>query len=218
MINGQVFMKKLMLMSVGVLLMTVLVTTAKADEHVTRTHFFDLDGIEDIEFSNGVGRFEIIQTNDDEMRVMLDIESEKKGFFRRSADVSDMDIEVKERGDRLYLSFEEKNAKAEWIVEIPKSANVERTAIQMGVGEVEVEIGETELEIELGVGEVFVEAPESSVGRVDINVGVGDANLRGGNILDRDSVFISKSINGEGSGNFSLEVDLGVGDVDVRLK
>lgn len=218
MINGQVFMKKLMLMSVGVLLMTVLVTTAKADEHVTRTHNFDLDGIEDIEFNNGVGRFEIIQTNGDEMRVMLDIESEKKGFFRRSADVSDMDIEVKERGDRLYLSFEEKNAKAEWIVEIPKSAKIERTSIQMGVGEVEVEIGETELEIELGVGEVFVEAPESSVGRVDINVGVGDASLRGGEILDRDSVFISKSINGEGSGNFSLEVDLGVGDVDVRLK
>jgi len=218
MINGQVFMKKLMLMSVGVLLMTVLVTSAKADEHVSRTHIFDLDGIEEIEFSNGVGRFEISQTNEDEMRVMLDIESEKKGFFRRSADVSDMDIEVKERGDRLYLSFEEKNAKAEWIVEIPKSANVERTAIQMGVGEVEVDIGETELEIELGVGDVFVEAPESSVGRVEINVGVGDASLRGGEILDRDSVFISKSINGEGNGNFSLEVDLGVGDVDVRLK
>ena len=79
------------------------------------------------------------------------------------------------------------------------------------------EIGATELEVELGVGDVNVEAPEDSVGRVDLNVGVGDARLRGGEVLDNDSVFISKSIRKKGNGAHDIEVDLGVGDADVRL-
>ena len=217
MINGQVFMKKLMLMSVGVLLMTILVTTAKADDSITRTHTFDLDDIEQIEFSNTVGRFEIIQTNADVMRVTLDIESEKRGFFRRSTDVSDMDIEVKERGDTLFLTFEEKNAEAEWLVEVPDSARLDRIIVQMGVGKVELEINDTELDVKLGVGDINVEAPEDSVGRIDLNVGVGDATLRGGDIINNDSVFITKRIRGEGNGSNDIEVDLGVGDADIRL-
>ena len=217
MINGQVFMKKLMLMSVGVLLMTIPVTTAKADDSITRTHTFDLDDIEQIEFSNTVGRFEIIQTNADVMRVTLDIESEKRGFFRRSTDVSDMDIEVKERGDTLFLTFEEKNAEAEWLVEVPDSARLDRIIVQMGVGKVELEINDTELDVKLGVGDINVEAPEDSVGRIDLNVGVGDATLRGGDIINNDSVFITKSIRGEGNGSNDIEVDLGVGDADIRL-
>ena len=218
MVNGQVFIKKLMLMSVGVLLMTVLVTSAKADDQVIRTHNFDLDDIDEIEFSNSVGRFEIIHVDGDDMRIVLDIESERGGFFRRRVDVDNMDLDVRERGNTLFLSFEEKNTKAEWIIEMPRSKPLTKTSIEMGVGEVRIEIGATDLEIDLGVGEVIVEAPEASVGRINLNVGVGEANIRGGEILDRDSVFISQSVRAQGNGNFPLEVDLGVGEINIRLE
>ena len=215
--NGEVFIKKLVLMSVGVMMMTMLVTTARADDEVTRSHDFDLDGIEEVEFRSTVGSFEIIPTRGDELRVVLEIEGNKRGFFRRSTDVSDMDLESRERGDTLILEFEEENANANWIVEMPRTSSVERTSIQMGVGEVNVEIGGTELEVELGVGDVDINAPEDSVGRINLNVGVGDASMRGGEVIDHDAMFISQSIEGEGNGTFDMEVDVGVGDISVRL-
>ena len=88
----------------------------------------------------------------------------------------------------------------------------------MGVGEVRVEIDATDLNVELGVGEVNIEAPLASVGRVNLNVGVGDADIRGGEIIDSDSAFISRRIRAEGNGTYPLEVDLGVGDINVRLR
>ena len=215
MLDSQIFIRKLVLMSCGVGLMTLLVTSVKADEQVTRYHTFDLDQVEEVEFSNNVGRIEIIPVEGNEMRIVLDIESNRNGIFRRKVNVDNMDIEVKERGNTLFLSFDEKNTKAEWVVEMPAVAI---TIIEMGVGEIKLEVGATDLDIELGVGEVSVNAPETSVGRINLNVGVGEANIRGGEILDRDSVFISQSVRAQGDGDHPLEIDLGVGEINVRLE
>lgn len=214
MFNGDIFIKKLVLMSVGVLLMTVLVTSAHADDRVVRNHTIELDGIHEVEINNSVGKVDIIQGDFETLRVVLDIEGERKGFFRRQVDVDDMDLDIKKRGDTLFLDFDEDDAKAEWTVEMPA---LERTIIQMGVGEIRLDVGATDLDVELGVGEVSVTAPENSVGRINLNVGVGDASVRGADILDRQSAFISKRIRAQGEGSHDLEIDLGVGDIDVRL-
>jgi len=52
---------------------------------------------------------------------------------------------------------------------------------------------------------------------VDLNVGVGDARIRGGDLVDSKSAFISKRMHAEGKGQHDIEVDVGVGDVSVRL-
>ncbi|MDG2175443.1 MAG: hypothetical protein P8M72_04830 [Gammaproteobacteria bacterium] len=215
MLDSQIFIRKLVLMSCGVGLMTLLVTSVKADDEVTRYHIFDLDQVEEVEFSNNVGRIEIIPVEGSEMRIVMDIEGNRHGIFRRKVNVDNMDLEVKERGDTLFLSFEEENTKAEWVIEMP---TVARTIIEMGVGELKLEIGATDLDIELGVGDVTVIAPEANVGRININVGVGDANIRVGEILADDSVFISQSIRAQGDGDQPLEIDLGVGEVKLRLE
>ena len=80
MINSQIFLKKLCLMSFGVALMMVLVDTARADEQVTRRHTFELDDIDTVVFSNNVGRFEIVPTDNQEMRITVDIEASERGF------------------------------------------------------------------------------------------------------------------------------------------
>lgn len=215
MANNTVFIKKILFMSIGVLLMTALVTTAKADDSVTRTHRFDLKGVSEVEIRNGVGRVEIIPATGDEMSVILDIEANRHGhFFRPRRDVSGLDLESRERGDTLILEFEEHDVSADWVVEMPR---VDRTDIDVGVGEVRLEIENTELDLRVGVGEVRVEAPVASVGKVRLNTGVGDASLRGGEVLDDRSSFISKHVRGEGEGDLSLDVEVGVGDISVRL-
>ena len=75
MLDSEVFIRKLVLMSFGVGLMTLLVTSVKADDQVTRYHTFDLDQVEEVEFSNNVGRIEITPVNGNEMRIVMDIES-----------------------------------------------------------------------------------------------------------------------------------------------
>ena len=132
MINSQIFFKKLILMSVGVGMMTILVTSAKADDRVIRTHIFDLTDIEEVELSNAVGSVDIVQVDGNEMRVVVDIEGQEGSFFRRSVNVDDMDLKVKERAGTLFLSFKEKKTNANWTIEMP---GVERTNIEMGVGE-----------------------------------------------------------------------------------
>ena len=214
MINSQVFLKKLFLMSFGVALMMVLVDTARADEQVTRRHTFELDDIDTVVFSNSIGRFEIVPSDSKEMRITVDIEAKEHGFFRRSVDVDDMDIKVRERGDTLYLSFDEDHVSAEWLVEMPVVA---RTSVEMGVGEVRLEIGATELDVELGVGDIDVYAPENAIGRINLDVGVGDAKVRGGEVIRKESAFISQSIRAEGKGSNRMNVDVGVGDISVRL-
>jgi len=215
MLDSQIFIRKLVLMSCGVGLMTLLVTSVKADDQVTRYHTFDLAEIEEVEFSNSVGNIEIVPVSGNEMRVVLDIEGNRHGIFRRKVNVENMDLKVKERGDTLFLTFEEEDTKAEWVIEMPAVAI---TVIEMGVGELKLEVGTTDLDIELGVGDVSVTAPKASVGRINLNVGVGDANIRGGEILDDDSVFISQSIRAQGEGDHPLEIDLGVGEINVRLE
>lgn len=214
MLNTHEFVKKILLMGVGVVLMTTLVTSAKADDRVTRTHTFDLSDVMEVEFTNSVGSLEIVPSSGTEMRIVLDIESERGGFFRRPVDVDNMDLEARERGDTLFLSFEEKNVSARWVVEMPR---VEHTVIHMGVGELRLEVGATDLDVEMGVGDVTVEAPAASVGRVNLNVGVGDISFRGGDVMNRDAAFISQRIRAQGDGTHPLEIDLGVGDLKVRL-
>ena len=214
MTNNSIFLKKLILMTVGVALMMVLVTAAKADDEVTRRHTFDLQNVEEVEFSNSVGSIEIIPVEGTEMRITLDIESKERGFFRRRVDVDDMDLEIRERGDTLFLVFDEEHVNAQWLVEMPA---VNRTSVEMGVGELRLEIGTTELDVQLGVGDVNITAPENAVGRINLDVGVGDAEVRGGEIIRKESAFISRSIRAQGKGSNDMDVNLGVGDIRVRL-
>lgn len=201
-------------MGLGVVLMTALVTAAKADERVIRQHTFDLGDIKEVEFTNSVGSIDIVPADGDQIRIVLDIEGQHHGFFRRTVDVDNMDLEVRERGNVLFLTFDEKDASAEWTVEIPV---VEHIRIEMGVGELRLETGATDLHVELGVGDVVVDAPAASIGRINVDVGVGDADVRGADILDRDKAFISQSIRAQGDGSHDIDIEVGVGDVDVRL-
>jgi len=122
-----------------------------------------------------------------------------------------MDVSVRERGNALYLAFDEKHATAEWLIEMPAVAY---TTINMGVGELDIDIGATELDIDLGVGDVNIHASERSVGRIKLDVAVGEAGVRGGEIIEHDTAFISQSIRAEGKGRHDINV--GVGEAGVR--
>ena len=186
-----------------------------AADFVLREYTIPLTDIDEIQIHAGAGKMEILPLDANEVRIVLEIESEKDGWFDRKRDVSDVELESDVRGRRLVLRQTEEGTNTEWTVQMPALA---RTSIEMGVGEIDADLGTTELDVELGVGDVDITLPEASTGDIDIAVGVGDARLRGADDVDHEHAFVSQDISGRGQGSLDARIDVGVGEVTLTLE
>ena len=93
--------------------------------------------------------------------------------------------------------------------------------IELGVGEVDVRGVEGDVEVEVGVGEVRIAIAEAAVADVSLDVGVGEANLLPRPTGTRSSrfLFLGNEIDWrEGSGSSQVTVEIGVGEVTVKLE
>lgn len=188
---------------------------AADEDSVVREYTIPLTDIDEIQIHAGAGSMNIVPIDANEIRLVLDIESSEHGWFNRGRDVSDVELDYAVRGKRLVLRQTEEGTNTEWSVQLPAVA---RTRIEMGVGNIQAEFGETELDLELGVGEVDLTLPESSTGDIDIEVGVGEARLRGADAVDHDRAFVSQDVRGRGKGTLDARIELGVGEVKLRLE
>lgn len=187
---------------------------ALAEDRVIREYSFDLSAIREIEFHASVGSLRILPTDGNEVQLVLAIEGKDGGWFSGNKDVSGVKLHSEVRGDRLILEQTEDNTSTEWTVRLPAVA---MTTIEMGVGEIDAEFAATALSIELGVGEVDVSAPRASAGRIDLSVGVGDANLQGGRNVEERRAMVSQEVRGDGDGDLDIEVETGVGNIELVL-
>jgi hypothetical protein len=90
---------------------------------------------------------------------------------------------------------------------------------ELGVGQLQISGVEGDLDADLGVGEVTVSMPESAVGSVHVDVGIGDANLRTTRKRYSSSGLLARQIEWDkGTGPATVRVDCGVGEVVVALK
>lgn len=185
---------------------------ALAADRVVREYSVDLTGIDEIEFHAGVGSMRILPGTGTEVKLVLEIEAGKQGWFRRTPDVARVELQQWVTGSRLLLEQSEKNTSTTWTIELPPVA---RTAIQMGVGEIRAELGATALDVELGVGSVDLTLPRASLGDVELSAGVGEATLRGLANRHSERSFVSQEVRGRGEGALDARVQVGVGDIDV---
>ncbi len=207
-------MKKIIGFTLLLVVGMIYIFPVHAANRVSRNHDFDLDDINELEINNSVGSIEMRIGDDDELHVDIDIESGDDGFFRRGKDVDDIDLDIRRRGDKLILTIDEDNIKADWYIELPALNAID---IDMGVGELDIEIGASSLAIDLGVGEIDVLAPLASTGDIEISAGVGDTTIRGINSVENKRSFVSSKSEGRGEGELSIDVEVGVGDVTVSL-
>lgn len=189
-------------------------TAVLADDRVIREHTFNTSDIKEIEIHASVGSIDILPTDDDEISLVLDIEGKDHGWFRQHKDVSDVELHSRVRGDRLILRQTEDDTRTEWTIRLPATA---RTVIHMGVGEISGEVGATNLDIDLGVGEVDIEYPLAAAGDINVNVGVGEAKLRGTSDVSIHKAFVSQQLSGSGEGSQDIDIHIGVGDASLRL-
>lgn len=206
-------MKKVINITMLIVLGIFHVVPVYAGDNVLRVHTFELDDVDEIEINSTVGSIDLRLVEGKEMRVEVDIEAEDR-FFRRNIDVDDIDVEVRMRGDKLILTIDEDDIKADWYIELPVVNYID---IDMGVGEIDVEIGASNLDINLGVGEIDIVAPLASTGEIEISAGVGDTSILGTTRVNNSRVIVASESEGRGEGELSIEAEVGVGDITVEL-
>ena len=88
----------------------------------------------------------------------------------------------------------------------------------LGVGELKISGMERDVAVDIGVGEVHVSMPEHAVGSVDLDVGVGEADLSTTRGRQAGKGFIAKELHWrKGKGEAAVKVDCGVGEINVAL-
>lgn len=89
----------------------------------------------------------------------------------------------------------------------------------LGVGELNVEGTAGDLTVDLGVGEVNMTLPKDAIRSVDLDTGIGEANLSAGGRYYESAGLMARQLTwNKGTGNARVKVDCGVGEIGVSLK
>lgn len=100
-------------------------------------------------------------------------------------------------------------------IKVPRGLAVN---VELGVGELNVKGTEGDLTADLGVGEVNIRLSKESVGSVDLDTGVGESSLVAAGRRYESAGLVSREIKWhKGSGRAEVNVDCGVGEIDVVL-
>lgn len=197
--------------------------SAHASETVrTIGHELAAGTYERLGFEGTVGEVALVGVAGDTVRIDLEIRCERKrdDACRRAAER--VNLRLRERGGRIELEVDDwpklhnKRISMFARLEVPRHLAVE---IGMGVGEVEVEGTESDVEIDLGVGEIRVEMREAFVRSIELDTGVGEALLRTGERTIDGSGFVGSHLSWrDGPGDARIEIDTGVGEIEVTLR
>ncbi len=197
-----------------ILLLAFSISMACADTEVTRQHTFEGHDIGSLRFDISVGTLRVEPSDTDNIEVSLTITAEDRGWFRRTPDVEKLDLRSSRQGDRLRLSFNEKNVKTEWVVKVP---DLDQLDIELGVGTVDVFMATFGITADLGVGTINLQVEASEVDTVDLSVGVGDTQILGGHNTESHRAMVSSETSAMGSGPHLIKARAGVGDVTAEL-
>ncbi|RUO21263.1 hypothetical protein CWE08_06700 [Aliidiomarina iranensis] len=208
-------MSWIVLAFVASLSMLTLSTSAAASSEVERYHEISIADIQHVVLKNGVGSVYVEQGEGSNLTIRAQFEGKRSGIMRRTKDVSDMDINIRERNGVLTLSFSEDNVEATWRVTLPR---VDKLDIDLGVGLVDVNIGATAVNIDLGVGDVKVVGLLSEAGAVSADVGVGAVSIDGAHDVSSKRAIVAETARGRGDGEYPINIDIGVGDAGIRLR
>jgi hypothetical protein len=188
--------------------------TAVADE-VRRSHRFDATGIQHLHIEHRAGDLVLAPAEGDQIEVELRITPDED-WLDRKGDVADLDLASSVRGDRLTLSFGERNVHSQMLVRLP---SLKQLTIDATAGEVQGTLPPMETEVLLGAGTVDLAFDRSSTGRVDLRARVGDTAVRGTPNAETNRVLLVGSrSSAAGEGSHRVQARVRAGNVRVALR
>ena len=187
----------------------------------TLTKEISAEDVEWIFIDLPIGELEVKGTSGSTVQLHLKVKCEDRDSKKCRRAAEDLDLDVDQYSDGIEIGidywpkFRNKGMSLECLLETPRHLVLE---VELGVGEVDVYGMEDDIEIDVGVGEVSVEIDESAVRSVSLDAGVGDASLRVGGRTIEGSGFIGHGLDWrDGPGKAFIEIDCGVGSINVHL-
>lgn len=187
---------------------------AMAANFKTITQSIEAEDFDELKVAFSVGELELEVWDGDTIELEIELRAERSWLSWRRRDVEDIELEVRSSGDSLFLGIDEDKLNQTWVLKVPESLALE---IEMGVGEISIDGLNNSLFADLGVGEFSIRTTSENFATIRASVGVGDATLRGfGSGSENERSFVSADANYQGSGEYDIEVEVGVGEVSVR--
>ncbi len=175
---------------------------------------FSTDDFDKLKLELTVGQLDIEVWGEDTIELNIELRAERSWLTWRRRNLDDVELDVREDGDELYLGIDENKLEQEWRLKVPAKLAME---IEMGVGSVDISDLSNSLMLEVGVGEVSITTLDMDFAKIEASVGVGDAALRGfGRSAENERSFVSADAFYEGDGEHEIKVELGVGEVSIR--
>ncbi len=210
--NGSKTLKTAALLVVPALLLSS--SFAAADSVKTISRSIDVSSLDAVEIEASVAEMEIEVYDGNEIQLEIELESERSWLAWRRGSVDDVELETHESESSLYLGITNKRVQQHWQIKLPAKLAL---ALEIGVGDIQIEDFANNLEMKVGVGSVRVEIDDTDYALIHATAGVGDASIRGfRNHADNERNFVSADSYYHGDGVLEMTIEVGVGDVDVR--
>lgn len=191
-------------------------TAVMADSFKHISQVIEAADLEKLHLDISVGELDIETYDGDEIQLEVDITAQRRWFSFRSKDVEDIELEIDGSGPRVYVGLREQDIEQDWRIKLPAKLELE---VDMGVGDVHIEDFSNTLIMDLGVGSVRIDVVADDYDVIHANAGVGDSRIsgfEGGS--DNERNFISADSYYHGEGDKIMEVEIGVGDVEIRRR
>ena len=206
------------IMVVSAAFSSLAVTAASADTTKTLSQTFAYTG-QEVLLDMEIGSAKFIATDEQEIRIEVLVTPSESNWFSLwgSADVEDIELDVVESSSEIELKVtEQDDVKQEWVVYLPRQAALN---LNVGIGQIEVSNMENNIDIDLGVGHAEINH-EILYRSVSLESGVGEVevNLQGQSVEVSRNFVMQSYHNEEQTGFGQLNVNVGVGQIDVHHK
>ena len=207
------------------LILTALMVAANTQAADTERSF-DFEraatGVARIVLEVGVGDVEVIADESGRITAHVEVSAGKdwRSTARTRRKLEEATLQSEMKGDALHLRISERDDDGhsfgeDWTLHVPPGVAIE---IEQGVGDLRILDIAAAIEIELGVGDVRIEGEHAAFGHIEGQCGVGDVSLRTPKERTEGDGFIAHTLEAQGPGKAAIDVQVGVGDVDIRLR
>ena len=193
---------------------TVAANAAESIHHKEIEQVIEAADLNVLSLDASVGSIKIKPSSDQQIHIYVKV-TEKEDWSLFSDSVEDVELKAKRHGDKLSLRLTDDDFGEEWIIELPKQTQL---AIDLGVGSVNVTDITASINIDVGVGEIRVDSQAKYYATIELDSGVGAARISS-NIgqVKSHRAMISETATWSGPGQYKMQIDVGVGEVSVRL-
>jgi len=183
-----------------------------SEQEITRD--IDVKGAQTLFLDAHVGTVKFTPSDDDQIHVYVKVsEKGEWGIFKSSP--QDAKLVVKRDGLKVTIMLNDDDYGEEWEVKMPQMASLN---VDLGVGEMRIKRINSNLTLDVGVGEAIVIGDASNYGSAKGQASVGAAAVRSeSGTKNTERAMVSEEVTWTGSGEYAIDVEVGVGDVSIKL-